>query len=80
VIKTYLQTHGAEIMAAHAGRGVLGEAAAFASVGRSLVAKQGPGALFVGMVPRLVQQVPSSTICWLVIEQCRSALEPYTKP
>lgn len=24
-------------------------------------------------------QVPSSTICWYVIEQCREFLEPYTK-
>jgi hypothetical protein len=45
-----------------------------------MVAVGGPGALFVGMVPRLVQQVPSTTICWWAIERCRDALEPYTKP
>jgi hypothetical protein len=27
----------------------------------------------------LPPQVPSSTICWYVIEQCRELLEPYTK-
>jgi solute carrier family 25 S-adenosylmethionine transporter 26 len=66
-------------MAAEAGSGILGEARAFASVGARMVAQHGPSALFVGMLPRLAQQVPSSTICWLVIEQCRNALEPFTK-
>lgn len=72
------QTHGSEAVA-RAGGGALGELAAFASMGRQMVAAQGPAALFAGMAPRLMQQVPSSTICWLVIEQCRALLEPYTK-
>jgi hypothetical protein len=45
-----------------------------------MVAVGGPGALFVGLVPRLVQQVPSTTICWWAIEQARDMLEPFTKP
>jgi hypothetical protein len=45
-----------------------------------MVAAKGPGALFVGIWPRLAQQVPSTTICWWFIERCRAALEPYTKP
>lgn len=45
-----------------------------------MVAAKGPGALFVGMVPRLCQQVPSTTICWWAIERTRDMLEPYTKP
>jgi hypothetical protein len=44
-----------------------------------MVAAGGPGALFVGLVPRLVQQVPSTTICWWAIEQARDMLEPFTK-
>ncbi len=64
---------------ASAGGGAWGEAVAFTRVGKQMVAAAGPGALFVGIVPRLVQQVPSSTICWVVIEQCRALLEPYTK-
>ncbi|KIY95208.1 hypothetical protein MNEG_12754 [Monoraphidium neglectum] len=78
VVKTYLQTHGSQV-AAKAGGGVWGEAVAFASTGASMVRANGPGSLFVGLAPRLVQQVPSSTICWYVIEQCRELLEPYTK-
>ncbi|KAI8469632.1 MAG: mitochondrial carrier domain-containing protein [Monoraphidium minutum] len=78
VVKTYLQTHASE-MAVKAGGGVWGEAVAFASTGAGMVRANGPGALFVGIAPRLVQQVPSSTICWYVIEQCRELLEPYTK-
>jgi hypothetical protein len=78
VIKTYMQTHGAQLVT-NAG-GPWGQTTAFLTVGSKLVAAGGPGALFVGMVPRLVQQVPSTTICWWAIEQCRGALEPYTKP
>lgn len=44
-------------MAATAGGGTWGEAVAFATVGARMVSQNGPGALFVGMVPRLVQQV-----------------------
>ena len=46
--------------------------------GRSLVQQRGPSALFVGIVPRLVQQVPSSTICWFTVEACQKALQPWT--
>jgi solute carrier family 25 protein 39/40 len=45
-----------------------------------MVRAKGPGALFVGTVPRLAQQVPSTTICWFAIERCRQLLEPFTKP
>ncbi|WIA22871.1 hypothetical protein OEZ86_009816 [Tetradesmus obliquus] len=76
VIKTYMQTHCAEAAAAGAG----GQLAAFFATGSRMVAAGGPGALFVGLVPRLVQQVPSTTICWWAIEQARDMLEPYTKP
>lgn len=74
VIKTYMQTHGAG-----AAPGLGGQVAAFWQTGAKMVAVGGPGALFVGMVPRLVQQVPSTTICWWAIERCRDALEPYTR-
>lgn len=77
VIKTYMQTHGAGAAVAP---GLGGQVAAFWQTGAKMVAVGGPGALFVGMVPRLVQQVPSTTICWWAIERCRDALEPYTKP
>ena len=48
------------------------------NAGRSLVQRRGPSALFVGIVPRLVQQVPSSTICWFTVEACQKALQPWT--
>jgi hypothetical protein len=75
VIKTYMQTHCAEAAAT----GAAGQVAAFVATGRRMVALGGPGALFVGLAPRLIQQVPSTTICWWAIERCRNALEPYTK-
>jgi hypothetical protein len=55
-VKTYMQTHGAQI-ARQAGAGPWGEAVAFASTGAKLVKANGAGALFVGIVPRLMQQV-----------------------
>lgn len=78
VIKTKLQTHGADAVA-RAGGGALGELAAFVATGRAMVAARGPGSLFIGLGPRLLQQVPSSTLCWVVIERCRALLEPYTR-
>lgn len=75
-IKTYMQTHGREMAA----KGAWGQTTAFVATGAKLVNQQGIGGLFVGTVPRLVQQVPSSTICWWAIERCRHVLEPYTAP
>eukprot|EP00198_Chlamydomonas_reinhardtii_P001375 XP_001690711.1 predicted protein [Chlamydomonas reinhardtii] len=37
---------------------------AFFATGSRMVAQHGAGALWVGVVPRLAQQVPSCTICW----------------
>jgi hypothetical protein len=71
-----LQTHGGEVAASAGWNTQLG---AVWATGSRMVAKNGPGALFVGLMPRLVQQVPSTTICWWAIEQCRDLLEPYTK-
>lgn len=73
-IKTHMQINPDALT----GRSLLQQTAGFFGVGARMVAQRGPGALFVGTVPRLVQQVPSSTICWWCIETCRRALEPYT--
>jgi hypothetical protein len=54
VVKTYMQTHGTGMAAA----GLRESVAAFWSTGSSMVAKRGPGALFVGLAPRLAHQVP----------------------
>lgn len=48
--------------------------------GQNMVQQRGIRALFVGMVPRLLQQVPSSTICWWSVEACQKALEPFAAP
>jgi hypothetical protein len=74
-IKTYIQTRGGELATSP---GVWGQTRAFMATGVQLVRRAGPGALFVGVVPRLVQQVPSSTICWWSIEACKNALAPWT--
>lgn len=53
-IKTYMQTHGTGMDAV----GLKASAAAFLDTGKQLVARGGPGALFVGLAPRLAHQVP----------------------
>lgn len=68
-----LQTHGNLV----AGLSWSGQAAMFWRVGLTMVRLRGLGALFVGIVPRLIQQVPSSTICWWSVEQTQKALAPY---
>lgn len=71
-----MQTHDTGI----AGTSVAVQIAAFISTGHMLVQTRGPGALFVGAVPRLVQQIPSSTICWWAVQQAHNVLEPYIIP
>jgi hypothetical protein len=70
VIKTYIQTHGAVGPAAAAAassssaNGLAGSAGQFWATGKALLARGGPGALFVGLGPRLAHQVPGETLCW----------------
>lgn len=61
VIKTYIQTHGAIGAAASSSSSTAGlshSMGLFLSTAKALVAKGGPQALFVGLVPRLAHQVP----------------------
>jgi len=64
VVKTYMQTHP------NSGAGLQG----FAATARALVARGGPGALWVGLVPRLAHQVPGACICWAAIHSCHRHL------
>ncbi len=48
--------------------------------GKAMVKQRGMQSLYLGVVPRLLQQVPSSTICWYSVEACQKALAPYTAP
>lgn len=73
VVKTYIQTNHTAATAA-SGQGLLGSAAAFWQTGQQLVARGGPGQLFVGLLPRLAHQVPGAMVCWLVIESCQRFL------
>ncbi len=74
-IKTYIQTTNSLTVAA----GPLAQMLLFASTGRTLVLQRGLPSLFIGVVPRLVQQVPSSTICWWSVEACQKALQPFAE-
>jgi solute carrier family 25 S-adenosylmethionine transporter 26 len=74
VIKTYMQTHSAEAMS-KAGSGLWANTVLFAQTGRHLVQQKGWQAMFVGLSPRLAQQVPGAMVCWWAIEACRRTLE-----
>ncbi|GAX73771.1 hypothetical protein CEUSTIGMA_g1222.t1 [Chlamydomonas eustigma] len=74
VVKTHVQTQGVGQLSASPAAQV----ALFLATGRTLVQQGGLAALFVGVIPRLLQQVPSSTICWYSVEACQKALQPYT--
>lgn len=70
-VKTYLQTHGADLGAS---KGLISSARLFMETGAQMVAKGGTGSLFYGLTPRLLQQVPSSMICWYTIHQVQRIL------
>ncbi|KAG2497459.1 hypothetical protein HYH03_004614 [Edaphochlamys debaryana] len=76
VVKTYMQTHASDAVALSAPAQVR----AFWDTGVRMVQSRGPSALWVGVVPRLAQQVPSCTICWWAVEACQHFLKPYTAP
>ena len=67
-------------MQAASGGGPLRSAAAFVGTGRQLLKQHGPGGLFMGVTPRLIESVPSTMLYWLAVEGCRRALEPYVAP
>lgn len=73
-IKTYMQTHGTEV----AGKSMQNGALAFFMTGQQMVQRGGLKALYVGLAPRLCQQVPGAMVCWWAIENCSRSLQPYT--
>ncbi|GFH23269.1 uncharacterized protein HaLaN_20860 [Haematococcus lacustris] len=73
-VKTYMQTHDTAAL----GKQSKHQLALFFQTGAAMVRRRGPGALFVGVVPRLVQQVPSSIICWWAVERVQKTLRPFT--
>lgn len=75
-IKTYLQTRdmGPRF------QGTRGQLTLFLATGARMVRRGGLGALYIGTVPRLAQQVPSSTVCWWAVQQTQKLLEPCIKP
>lgn len=73
-VKTYMQTHG---QALGGSSGMLGSVGAFWATGRDMVARKGPGALYVGLLPRLMHQVPGAMVCWWAIEGCHRHLQQF---
>lgn len=58
--------------------GLLHSARAFFDTGRQLAAAGGgPGALFVGVAPRLLQTVPSTMVYWAAVEGTRRLMRKH---
>lgn len=72
-VKTVMDTRASE---ASLGGG-MGSIRAFFSTGKRLMVKEGPGALFTGVMPRLGEKVPSTMLYWVAVESCRRLLEPF---
>ncbi len=49
-----------------------------ATTGKQMVQQGGVGALFYGLTPRLLYQVPSAMVGWYVIHSVQRLLAPYT--
>lgn len=73
-IKTYMQTHGMSL----SGQGLVGSMNLFYQTGKDMVARKGLGCMYYGVVPRLLQQVPSSMMGWWAVHAVVRALQPWT--
>ena len=71
-VKTYMQTHGTDL----AGKGMLSSARLFFETAAGMAKTRGVGSLYYGLAPRLLQQVPSSMICWYTIHSVQRLLLP----
>jgi hypothetical protein len=76
-IKTVMETGGGVPVAP--GGGMRATTAAFMATGRQLVARHGPQGLFIGLVPRLMEQVPSTMLYFGAVGACRRLLAPVTQ-
>lgn len=68
-IKTKIQTRNSRAS------NPLGQVKEFVKVGRHLVRTTGWKSLFLGVTPRLVQQVPGSALCWWGVQSVDKLLE-----
>ena len=58
--------------------GLLRGSAAFFRTGRQMLAERGIRSMFVGLTPRLLENVPSTMFYWVLVAALRRALEPFT--
>ena len=58
--------------------GLLKGSVAFFKTGRVMWATKGPRSMFIGMTPRLLENVPSTMFYWVLVAALRRALKPWT--
>ena len=58
--------------------GLLRGSAAFFRTGRTMWADKGARSMFIGMTPRLLENVPSTMFYWVLVAALRRALKPWT--
>ncbi len=72
---SHRQTRGIEAANAN----IIGSAATFWRTGVDMVKQRGPGALYVGIMPRLAYQVPSAVLCWWTIGAIERVMGQWAK-
>ena len=58
--------------------GLLRGSAAFVRTGRVMLAERGLRSMFVGVAPRLLENVPSTMFYWVLVAALRRSLQPFT--
>ncbi len=58
--------------------GLLKGSLAFFKTGRTMWVEKGAGSMFIGMTPRLLENVPSTMFYWVLVAALRRALKPWT--
>lgn len=58
--------------------GLLKGSLAFFKTGKTMWVEKGAGSMFIGMTPRLLENVPSTMFYWVLVAALRRALKPWT--
>lgn len=67
-----------ELGSARPPSGLINGSVTFFTTGRQMLADTGLRSMFVGLTPRLLENVPSTMFYWVLVAALRRTLEPFT--